>query len=294
MAVSTSGGKLLSRTTNKFVSDLRYYGKFFALLNFFKNLSKAMLYKFLRFEMQDGVGRVQNRLSKRFFYEFDGRIKYGPFSNMKLMEDSSWGKNSRSAILFGLYEKEILDKLVELSNKYRYFIDLGAADGYYGIGAVLNHYFEQAFCYESSKKGREIISKAAIINGVSSSVFIRGTATSDFYCDFNQEARDNSVILVDIEGGEFEIFNASVFEAFQNSSFIIELHEWMVPDGNNKLDKLRKVAGEYFEIEELKMCSRDPGAFHELQNLPDFERWLICSEGRDQTQNWIVLTPKTL
>ena len=242
--------------------------------------------------MQDGISRVQNRLSKRFFYSFNGKIRYGPFTNMKLSEDSSWGKNSRNAILFGLYEKEILDKLIVLSNRYRNFIDLGAADGYYGIGVVLNHFFERAFCYESSKKGREIISKTAYINGVSSSIFIRGTATGDFYRDFDQEILDDSVILVDIEGGEFEILNTRVFQAFQNSCFIIELHEWMVPDGREKLDTLKKEAGEYFEMEILRMSSRDPGAFYELQNLPDFERWLICSEGRNQIQNWLVLTPK--
>ena len=56
----------------------------------------------------------------------------------------------------GLYEKEVLDFLDSApSGYYDSFLDIGAADGYYGVGMLVGGVVKQSTCFEIAKIGRE-------------------------------------------------------------------------------------------------------------------------------------------
>ena len=58
-------------------------------------------------------------------------------------------------------------------------------------------------CYEISEDGQNQIRKNAQLNNVDENIEIRGEAKRNFYDDFSQEELSSSLILMDIEGGEF-------------------------------------------------------------------------------------------
>ncbi len=70
--------------------------------------------------------------------------------------------------------------MASLKSKYNTLIDLGAADGYYAIGAVFSGLFEQSVCYEIEAEGQKQIKKNAIANNVLDFVKIRGEAKKIF------------------------------------------------------------------------------------------------------------------
>jgi hypothetical protein len=231
-------------------------------------------------------------LSNKLLEEFNGVIRYGPFKGLKFSKEGSWGVGDRASMLLGLYEKEILTSLKNIPDKYKTFIDLGAADGYYSIGALVNGMFEKSYCYEMNVVSQKIIKKNAELNNVASKVLIRGFADKDFYKDFKNDEIDQSVLLVDIEGAEFDLFDQNLFKKFSKSIIFIELHPFFFKDvEHEKLQKLENDAREYFTIEKITTTNRDLSEFKELKKWGDTDRWLICSEGRANLMTWWRLDP---
>lgn len=232
------------------------------------------------------------KLSKILDKNFKSIVRYGPFAGLKLSPNPWWGLSDRASMLLGLYEKDVLEQLTKLPDNYKTFIDLGAADGYYGIGLLVNNTFQKSICYEMSDAGRETIKKNAALNNVADKVEIRGIATKDFYKEILELELKQSVILIDIEGGEFELLDLESFDALRNSILFIEMHDWYFEDGFSKRRTLMDCASKTHNISEIKMGGRDLSLFEELSRFNDNDRWIICSEGRGQMMSWLRFDPK--
>jgi len=242
-------------------------------------------------------GQIQNRrnrLASDLNATMQATVAYGPFKGMRFHSDSWWSSSDRPSMIFGFYELEVLEALNDLSKSGRFqnFIDIGAADGYYGVGVLINGLFENAYCFEISAAGQKVIGKTAQLNGVAQRVTVFGKAEPHFHRNLEPELFSSSVVLVDIEGGEFELLNANVFRVFQKSAFIIEIHEWADPTGE-KIENLRKDAAEFFTICDVRTSARDLSKYPELHHYIDNDRWLLCSESRGSLGRWFVLKPKT-
>lgn len=196
-------------------------------------------------------------------------------------------------MLFGLYEQEILSALQSKPKHYRTLIDIGAADGYYGVGAVKSGMFDKSYCYEMSEAGQQSIKENAALNGISDQVVVRGEATLETLSNFDEQTFATSVVLIDIEGFEFSLLNAESVPYLKNSIVLIEIHEWMVPDGEAKFARLVELFGPTHSVEVLRTGSRDLSVFPELEELDDTDRWLICSETRLRLMRWLHLTPRS-
>lgn len=225
--------------------------------------------------------------------DFHGnRVARGPLKGLLLDADLHWGEGSdRGAMILGLYEQEILNLLTEVPAKYRTFIDLGAADGYYGVGVLINNQFDKSYCYEMTELGRTVIAANATKNGVADKVVIRGKADRGFYHDIPAEERNASLVLIDIEGAEFDLVDADTFAAFSDAMIVIETHDWLVANGAEKMAKLRDDAAKTHRVTEIRMGARDLSNFLEVYNMPDTQRWLLCSEGRQRLMTWLRFDP---
>ena len=146
----------------------------------------------------DAINRRKSEISNHFDKIFESTVIYGPFKGLKLSKDTWWGSTDRASMLFGFYEKEVLESLQNIPKHYKTFIDLGAADGYYAVGVLVNNLFESSICYESSLKGRETISRNAKINNVENKIEIRGCAKNNFYKEFNKITLSGAVLFIDI------------------------------------------------------------------------------------------------
>jgi len=248
---------------------------------------------YIKFKLgsQRQIYNRREQLKDEMIKLFDSTVAYGPFKGLKFSSDAWWGRE-RASMILGLYEQEVLESLTNIPKKYKTFIDLGAADGYYGIGVLVNNLFENSFCFESTERGQNVIRENAKLNGVADKLLIYGIAEKDFYKVIPDVQLRNSVLFVDIEGGEFDLLDQDTFKIFKDSIIFIELHDWFFEDANNKLQKLRQDAIEFFDITELTTASRDLSKFPELKDFSDTDRWLICSEGRHKLMAWYRLDPK--
>lgn len=239
------------------------------------------------------INQHKRNLSAKVCSHFNDTIAYGPFKGMKFGADCWWNGSDRAAMILGFYEQEILNKLKEIDGRFTTLVDVGAADGYYGVGALVNRLFNKSYCFEISEKGREILTKNAVLNGVLDRMVIRGEAGKRFWSELNpNELIEGVALIVDIEGAEFDIFDQHTFDAMRSSIIFMEIHD-SGPDAQQKVAKLKNDASRTHNIEELVTTSRDPSQAKEIWSLSDTDRWLLCSEDRPRMMSWFCFTPST-
>jgi hypothetical protein len=240
----------------------------------------------------------RHQISSDLTQKLNRTVRYGNFKGMKFANESIWGASDSANMLLGLYEREISDLLMHLaiSENRRLLIDCGAADGFFAVGALVSGEFNFVWAFEQSGQQRINLKQNAKANSIEMQLEILGAAEEDFLDKLEMDDKfqfESSTFLIDIEGGEYEILNKSNLIKLKNSVLIIELHDF---SKNQKMDRVALLerardthCGYLFST-----GARDLSVFHELNNLSDSNRWLMCSEGRPRVMDWLVLFPLTM
>lgn len=251
---------------------------------------------FLNIFFPDYLNFRRKIISKKLRKEFNSTVKYGPFEGVILPFNSYWAEQDISSMLVGFYEKEVTDFIISSSLQNRsVFIDIGAADGYFATSLIKKGFFKESICFEQSKRGIESIKKNVSINNIDKSkIEIRGKAESTFYRDFNSDLLSKSVILIDIEGGEYELLTENSLNHLKDAILVVELHPFFVRNGVIEQNLLFERASKIFDVRFITTQSRNPNEIFELDCLHDNDKWLICSEGRSNSTQWLTLIPKVL
>jgi len=254
-------------------------------------LKKSMRRKLRSLGLLRDIEAVKMEQAKQYYDLFAGTVAYGPFKGFRLQEGQSWNHYDIAAKLFGLYEQEVTERLVTLSGDIDIFIDIGAADGYFGVAAVSQGYFRTSYCFEIRHEGQQSISRAARMNGVEDRVEILGEADPVELDQVLSSHAGRAVVLIDIEGAEFDFLTDKVITSLSGCHVIVELHDWLVEAGAEKRERLLNRLGKRFHCRVVPTGQRDLSGLKEIAHLPDSERWLICDEGRGQSMEWLFLDP---
>ena len=164
-------------------------------------------------------------------------VMSGPFKGMRYL-NTSVGSVYLPKII-GTYEDELHEILNHVKSKnYSLFIDVGAAEGYYAIGVkkYLLPTLKKAVAFEATVKGRKSIKKLGHINNIKD-IHIEG------FCDVdslsNQLSDEKTFILVDIEGGEYDLLNPEKIE-FKNCDILVEIHTKVGMNDETLINKFNK------------------------------------------------------
>ncbi|KAA3665906.1 class I SAM-dependent methyltransferase [Pectobacterium carotovorum] len=241
---------------------------------------------------KETVAQRTERISLEVFDMLDGVVKYGPFNGLKLQRDTWWGKSDLGSMLLGLYEKEILDYIDTVNiGEFNSFIDIGAADGYYACGLLTTGKVNKAICFERSERGQDIIKSNWVRNGRKGELKVYGEANISSISSLLPEELNKSLVLVDIEGYEFELLTHDIMSALSTCTVIIEIHNW-VDDFIPKYENLLKDAWKFFDIEYFQRVERVTSNLPELRDFTDDNRLLLVSERRPCLMRFLKLTPK--
>lgn len=235
-------------------------------------------------------------LARRVFEATDNIVQHGPLRGYRLPSRSTWREADNSAKVLGLYEQEVQKLLADLSRHRRILVDLGGADGFYGVGSVAAGMFERSIVFEADEHSCANIIEHAAQAGVADRVAVYGAADSTFSDRILAIGLDlaNCVVLIDVEGAEFDILTPKCLHNLRASEVIIEVHDFLRGGtGSNDLAALKDRAATYFNVEELRTGARDLTGVPLLgDHWSDTDRWLLCSEGRAKLMSWLWLSPK--
>jgi len=193
----------------------------------------------------------------------------------------------------GVYEKHILEKLIYFSKKQNlYFIDIGAADGYFAIGAAFSNIFKKVYAFDKSEISLKNIIINININGCRDKVVVKGEVNYETLKKTIIDCNHCAVILIDVEGFEFELLDQKMLRCFSNSYVICELHPSLVSNGYEKQNQLLSRCKDFFNISIIQRETYNPNNFEELDMLSDEKRLIVFGEGRSLNMKWLVLEPK--
>ena len=232
-------------------------------------------------------------LGRLLFSRLQGAVRYGPLKGFRPNEEQVWGQGDLGPKLLGLYEQEVLERIAARGRKWDCVINLGAGDGYYGVGLVKSGLAARSICFEQKDEGQAAIKRAADNNGVANRVTILGRAEADFLNNPALQGIDLSrtLIIIDIEGGEFNLLTHDLLQRLKDAELIVELHGRFITTNPNPEAALLQRLAQYFRCDVFSMGQRDLSSMTELAVLGDSDRWLLCSEGRPFLMRWVYCHP---
>lgn len=229
-------------------------------------------------------------LSKQLFARYQGVVQNGAFKGMRFAGHPNVSKAAYGLKIFGLYEPDVLNQLTDWA-PVDALIDMGAGDGYFPIGMLRAGLVRRAICFEATPSGRAEILRNAELNGVAHQITIFGKVDTGIADQLRKLdiKNDDTLILCDIEGGEFEIFKRSLIEYLNGARFIIELHDRLGPDDDGALRRvLLAEFPEQYHVRIIKDSPRDWSDIRDLEAMHDLDRALVASEGRKIMGEWLV------
>jgi hypothetical protein len=240
-----------------------------------------------RFRLET-VRERKERVSMETFELCRGVVVSGPFTGMRLTSNPWWGGNDLGSMCLGLYELEVLNCIIESSSERENFVDIGAADGYYAVGGLYCGSFKKSLAFEISEFGRSTILDNWKTNGSPGEISVFGDVFRDFERALSEVDLSRSVVLIDIEGFEFDLLNKDRLKFLKDAIIIIEVHNW-IEDFFEKYSSFLRNAHEYFDISIIENVDRSLSGFPFLRSFTDDNRFLLLSESRQCVMRFLKL-----
>ena len=257
-------------------------------------ISLTIIKIFLRlFKVPNEIQRTKTKVLNVLLNKHNHKIAYGPFKGMKLNSINWWSKNDLITKILNVYENHVLEKLIYFSKKKKLdFINIGAADGYFSIGFALAKIFNKIYAYEINKIGQDLLRQNIELNKCSDVIEVKSEANYQSLKDIISNG-NGAVVLIDIEGFEFELLDERLLKCLKNCYVICELHPFLLLNGHEKQFELIRRSENIFSVSVIQRETYNPNQFIELDQFSDDERLLAFSEGRDVNMKWLVLQPKS-
>lgn len=231
-------------------------------------------------------------LAQSVFKQFDGVIQRGPFKGVKLNGTANISDAAHGLKIFGLYEEPVVERLLGNAG-VNTFIDVGAGDGYFPVSLLAKCGFERAIAFEATKKGRAAIAANASLNGVTDRLEVFGAAREGFVADLKGLGIDWSatVILIDIDGGEFDLVNEELLALTRGSRYVIELHDVLGAEAGARENLEARFAAANWKVSVVVDRAREWHDVEEIRGWHDLDRAVLMSEGRKLIGEWLVAEP---
>ena len=194
-----------------------------------------------------------------------------PFAGLRWLDNPRWGRSEQGVMMLGLYEQEVLTNLAEAPDRFRVFVDVGAADGYYAVGFLYSGKVDRSIAFEAIPECRQAIKLLAIANGVADKIEILGAASESFVDDLAEQkiVSSETMFLIDIEGAEFYLLTERVFGYLKDSLIVVETHAHIYPDPQGQLDRLIEKASKTHTVTSWFPGARNPWLIKELDSFTD-------------------------
>lgn len=220
-----------------------------------------------------------------------GIVMGGPFKGLRYGAASVGSQLAPK--LLGSYECELNHVIDQICNRPpRCIVDVGAAEGYYAVGLAVKCAHSSVIAFEADARGRELLRQNAKLNGVLSRIRICGRCGKPELAEA-LEKNPQALVVMDVEGDEFDLLDPIDLPALRDSPILVELHP------QYSVDITEEISGRFRDshfqelIWQMDRTLRDLPVSAVINTL--LGRWLILatSEFRPLQMSWLWMRPKS-
>jgi hypothetical protein len=235
--------------------------------------------------VREFVGRRYLRTSRHI-------VQAGPFRNMIYVEAAHY-----SALLpkiAGSYESELHPYLRRIADAQPdVLIDVGAAEGYYAVGAAVAGWSPRIIAFETDASARELVKAMIRRNGLDDArIEVHGRCTPEDLASVLSSA-ERPVVIVDVEGFEALLIDPLRIPALARATLLVEYHDFILPGLSGVLvDRLQPThTVEQIGLAPRKACQLT-GAGPLLRKIPRMCRALLCEFRPQSEHGWLWFEPR--
>jgi hypothetical protein len=231
------------------------------------------------------MGKWRHQMLSNTIIARDGAVvQAGPFAGMRLGQHSAEGCHAPK--LLGCYEQALHPHLERfIARGFDAVLNIGCAEGYYAIGLARRIPGAKIFAHDLNEGAQQACRILAEANGVADRITIGGLVRGD---DFARFAGRNTLVLVDIEGGEEALLDPIAFPALRHMTLIVECHEER-RKGMTDLIASRFAPSHQVTREEQPFSQPELPAW--MKGLGHLDQLLAIWEWRMAPTPWLVLEP---
>ena len=212
------------------------------------------------------------------------RVQTGPFAGMEYAASATEG--SLSARLLGCYESELHPHIEAFAQAgLRHVLDIGCAEGYYAVGFARLMPAARVHAFDLNPTAREACRALAQANGVAVEI------GSEFRGEDFAAYPPQTLVFVDIEGGERDLLDPVRYPALRRLPIIVETHP-TAPGGAGVTELLTERFRATHDIVRVDHAPRVPQTPEWLQKLGHLDLLLAAWEWRGAATPWLVMHPR--
>lgn len=204
-------------------------------------------------------------------------VQGGPFQGMAYIAEAA-GSLFGPKIL-GSYELELAHIFRQL-DRYETFVDVGCAEGYFAVGALVAAPHLRTMAFDLDPRARKLCAALAETNEVADRLQVGELCRPQ---DLSRLAGPKTLIMIDIEGAETSLLGSTPAEALRECDVVVETH---YTAGGCTLEFLHTYFASTHDLTIIEQSARDPAAFPPLMALGQVDRFMAQWEGRGP-EPWI-------
>jgi len=196
--------------------------------------------------------------------------------------------------ILGTYEielHEVFDRLRE--RNFHMVVDIGAAEGYYAVGAMLWKKECSVIAYEGNSTYHESIRYLAKANNVEARLDLRGLCNEESLNSLGHQV-SKALLIVDVEGYEKILLNPDAVPALRTATILVEVHDCFVEGCTETIMKRFRDSHEISSFKSRdRYASEYPlGSVFSRHRLMQSTVIKAISDGRTELNGWLLLEPK--
>lgn len=244
---------------------------------------------FQRESLNREVEKRRRQLTRDLIGEIGLDVIQGPFTGMRLNDETWWGDGDLAPRLLGCYEEELNGAIEKAIGRLpSVVINIGCAEGHYAIGLARRLPQARVFAHDISDDARRLCGETAKANGVADRLTIGG-ACSHAILRQHLSGADRTLAVLDCEGAELHLLDPAAVPEFHRCDLIIECHDFL--DRSITPILVERFSATH-DVDVVIEAGRDPNRYTMLHHLHSTDRWVLVAEGRPEFMHWLVLWSK--
>ncbi|WP_063403044.1 hypothetical protein [Prochlorococcus marinus] len=231
------------------------------------------------------LGLIQASLAKEFYLNAGGKILEGVFKGMNYLPVSLGSVLIPK--LLGTYENKIAKYLSKKAESSDHFLEIGCAEGYYVAGLAYKCHNLYSSGVDIDPSSVHLASLLCSINGLTQ----RTTIESDLEKTVHKLS-GNTLVLIDVDGGEINIIRKFLTFANQNkniNTIILVVETDLNLDGTSNAEEIKiLLLSNIFEIKETLHHDIKDSFSSLTKSMSDINRFACAHERGIPNQSWII------